>query len=79
MIDTSDIREMTSEDFAKAIRNPYAEKLRKDGYSIVINYSPEYISKMTEETIERIQDMDMLSLDPDEQKAMEKYLEANKP
>lgn len=76
MIDTSDIKEIT--DFSKAKRNPYAEKLRKDGYSIIINVSPEDISKMTERNIEIIKGMDMLELDPDEQRALEKYMKANK-
>jgi len=44
-IDLSDIHEIT--DFSKARKNPYAEKLRKNGYSIMINVSPEDIAKMT--------------------------------
>jgi hypothetical protein len=75
MIDTSDIKEIT--DFSKARKNPYAEKLRKNGYSIVINVSPEDISKMTQNNIDKIQGMDMLELDPDEQRALEKYMNAN--
>ena len=76
MIDTSDIKEIT--DFSKAHKNPYAEKLRKSGYSIVINVSPEEIANMTQRNIEAIKGMDMLELDPDEQRALEKYMEANK-
>ena len=78
MIDTSDIREMTAEDFAKGRKNPYAEKLRKNGYSIIINVSPEDIAKRTMHNVERIKGMDMLELDPDEQRALERYMEANK-
>jgi len=77
MIDTSDIREMTAEDFARGRRNPYAENLRKNGYSIIINVSPEDIVKKTKDNIEKIQRMDMLELDPDERKALEKYMEKN--
>ena len=44
MIDLSDIKEIT--DFSKARKNPYAEKLRKNGYSIVINVSPDDISNV---------------------------------
>jgi len=77
MIDTSDIREMTAEDFAKGRKNPYAQKLRKNGYSIIINVSPEDIAKQTKHNIEKIQEMDMLELDPDERKALEKYMETN--
>lgn len=76
MIDTSDIKEIT--DFSKAKRNPYAEKLRKNGYSIIINVSPEDISKMTERNIEIIQGMDILELDLNEQRALENYMKANK-
>jgi len=76
MIDTSDIREIT--DFSNSRKNPYAEKLRKSGYSIVINVSPEDIANMTQRNIEVIQSLDMLELDHDEQRALEKYMEANK-
>ena len=79
MIDTSDIREMTAEDFARGRKNPYAEKLRKHGYSIVINVSPEDIARRTKHNLNRIQGMDMLELDPDERRALEKYMEAHKP
>jgi hypothetical protein len=76
MIDTSDIKEIT--DFSKARKNPYADRLRTHGYTIVINVSPEDIANMTKRNIERIQGMDMLELDADERKALERYLEANK-
>jgi hypothetical protein len=76
MIDTSDIKEIT--DFSKARKNPYAEKLRKNGYSIIINVSPEAIAKMTEHNVDKIRGMDLLELDSDEKRAYEKYLEANK-
>ena len=76
MIDTSDIEEIT--DFSKARNNPYAEKLRTHGYSIVINVSPDDIAKMTKHNVKNIQGMDMLKLDPDERRALEKYIEANK-
>ena len=75
-IDLSDIPEIT--DFSKARKNPYAEKLRKQGYSIVINVSPEDIANMTRINIEKIKDMDMLELDQDERRALEKYMETNR-
>jgi len=78
MIDTSDIREMTAEDFAKGRKNPYAEKLRKNGYSIVIDVSPEDIARRTKNNLEKIQTMDMLELDQDERRALEKYMEKNR-
>ena len=74
-IDTSDIPEIT--DFSKARRNPYAEKIRKHGYSITIHYSPEDVARMTEDTINKIKGLDMLELDPDEKEALRKYQEAH--
>ena len=73
-IDLSDIPEIT--DFTKARKNPYADKLRKHGYSIAINVSPEDIAKMTRNNIEKIQSMDMLELDPDERRTLEKYMDS---
>ena len=78
MIDTSEIREMTAEDFARGRKNPFAKKLRKNGYTIIINVSPEDIAKRTKSNLEIIQGMDILDLDPDERRALEKYMEANK-
>jgi len=75
-IDLSDIPEIT--DFSKARKNPYADKLREQGYSIVINVSPEDIANMTKINIEKIKDMDMLELDHDERRALEKYMETNR-
>lgn len=76
MIDTSELKEIT--DFSKARKNPYAEKLRKNGYSIVINVSPEDINKMTKRNIKRIKEIDILELDADERKALKKYMESNR-
>jgi len=75
-IDLSDIPEIT--DFSKARKNPYAEKIRKHGYSITIHYSPEDVAARVKENVERIQGMDMSDLDQDERRAFERYLEANK-
>ena len=75
-IDLSDIPEIT--DFSKAKKNPFADKIKKHGYSIVIHYSPEDVAANTKANIERIQSMDLTALDQDERKAFEKYLEANK-
>ena len=33
-------------DFTNAIANPYAEKIRKEGYTITINYTPEYLAEL---------------------------------
>lgn len=75
MIDTSEIKEIT--DFSKVRKNPYADKLRNNGFSIIINVSPEDIADMTRQNVETIKGMGLLELDVDEQKAFEKYLEAN--
>jgi len=78
-IDYSDIPEIT--DFSTARRNPYAEKIKKYGYTIQIHYSPEDVANMTRRSTERIdslEDMDWLNLDEDEIAALKKYREANK-
>ena len=81
MIDTSDIREMTAEDFLKARKNPYAEKIKKEGFSITVHYSPEDVANMTKRSIEQInqmENMDWLELDPEEIQALKAYREANR-
>jgi hypothetical protein len=75
-IDLSDIPEVT--DLSMAQRNPYAEKIRKNGYSITIHYSPEDVAAQVKENVERVHGMDMSDLDQDERRAFERYLEANK-
>ena len=74
-IDTSDIPEIT--DFKNARPNPYADKIKRNGYSIIIHYSPEDVAKMTHNAVERIKSLDMLELDPDELAALDKYRKAN--
>ena len=74
-IDTCDIPEIT--DFSNARPNPYANKISKHGYSIIIHYSAEDVAKMTHDAVERIKNLDMLELDPDELAALEKYRKAN--
>ena len=74
-IDTSDIPEIS--DFSNARPNPYAEKIRKYGYSITIHYSPEDVARMAQNSFEKIKSLDMLELEPDELAALEKYHKAN--
>jgi len=78
-IDYSDIPEIT--DFSTARKNPYAENIKKYGYTIRIHYSPEDVANMTKRATERIdglEDMDWLDLDPDEIAALKRYRESNK-
>ena len=75
VIDTSDIPEIT--DFSNARPNPFAEKISKHGYSIIIHYSPEDVARMTQGAVEKIKSLDMLELDPDEIAALNKYRKAN--
>ena len=80
MMDTTEIRELTAEDFKKTRKNPFAEKLRKDGYSIIIHVSPEDISETTKGNVDRINLMEAggwLDLDIEEVQALKKYREAN--
>lgn len=74
-MDSMEIKEIT--DFSNARKNPYADKIKKHGYSITIHYSPEDVANMTKRGLEKIQGLDPLELDPDELKALEKYRKAN--
>ena len=82
MIDTSDIREMTAEDFAKGRKNPYAEKIKREGFSVTVHYSPEDVANMKKHSmdqINKIENMKWLDLDPDEIRALKKYRDAIHP
>jgi len=77
-IDYSDIPAIT--DFSSARKNPYADKIKKYGYTLRIHYSPEDVANMNTRTIEKIdglEDMEWLDLDPSEIVALKKYREAN--
>ena len=81
MIDTSDIREMTADDFAKGRKNPYAERIKREGFSITVHYSPEDVANMTKcsmDQIDKMENMKWLDLDPDEIRALKKYRETNR-
>ena len=77
-IDLSDIPELTEKDFAKSRKNPFAERIRKHGYSITIHYSPEDVASRIRENVDRIHGLDMSELDEDERRAYQRYLESNK-
>ena len=74
-INTSDIPEIT--DFSGARPNPYAEKIKKYGYTITVHYTAEDVARMTRNAVDKIKSLDMLELDPDEIAALEKYRKAN--
>ncbi|MCL2426705.1 MAG: hypothetical protein FWD05_10265 [Oscillospiraceae bacterium] len=77
-IDLTDIPELTNKDFAKAKKNPYAKRIKENGYSITIHYSPEDVTAQIRGNVDSIHGMDMSDLDDDERRAFEKYLESNK-
>ena len=80
MIDTSDIRELTKEDFARGRKNPYAEKIRTQGYKIIIDVTPEDITAMSRQNVAKINNMesiDWLDLDAEEIEALKMYRQAN--
>ena len=77
-IDYSDIPETKITESTKIYKNPYAERIRKNGYSITVHYSPEDVATQIEGTVDKIMGMDVSDLDEDERKAFEKYLETNK-
>ena len=81
MIDTSDIGEITAEEFASARKNPYAEKLRENGYSIIIHVSPEDIKRTTKRNVDKIDEMehmDWLDMDAEEVAALKRYRRTHK-
>ena len=78
IIDYSDIPPIT--DFSTARKNPFAEKIKKHGYTLQIHYSPEDVANMTKhsiESIDGIEDMAWLDLDADEIAALKKYRKTN--
>ena len=70
--------ELTEKDFAKARKNPFAERIKKHGYSVTIYYSPEDVASKIRENVAKVHGMDMSDLDEDERKAVQRYLESNK-
>jgi hypothetical protein len=77
-IDYSDIPPIT--DFSTARKNPFAQKIKKHGYTIQIHYSPDDVARMTAQTIEDIdgiEDMAWLDLDEDEIVALKQYRKSN--
>ena len=52
-------------DFSKGRKNPFAEKLKKEGYTIMVHYSPKDIAEMDKD--------DLSYLDSDEIEALDKY------
>ena len=78
MIDTSDIRELTAEDFAKARKNPYAEKINKHGFTVFVteHFSPDDVTdirngkypqffKLDEEELEALREYKSRALNVD--------------
>ncbi|MCL2033822.1 MAG: hypothetical protein FWG94_03715 [Oscillospiraceae bacterium] len=74
-VNTTDIPEIT--DFSSARPNPYAEKIKKHGYSVTIRYSPADVERMTRSALEKAKNLDILELDSEELKALERYKKAN--
>jgi len=72
-IDLSDIPEIT--DFSKARKNPYYERIMKHGFSVTEYYSPEDVKDIISGICKR--KIDLLTLDPEEQKALERYKKAH--
>jgi len=73
-VDSLEIKEIT--DFSKARKNPYAEKIKKHGFSITVHYSPDDVDKIIKGICDR--DVDLLELDSEELSALERYRQANK-
>ena len=71
-IDLSDIPEIT--DFSKGRKNPYYERIMKHGFSITEHYTAEDVAEIIKGTCTR--NIDVLNLDPEEQKAIKRYKKA---
>ena len=72
-IDLSDVPEIR--DFSSARKNPYYEKIMKHGFSITEHYGPEDVAEIVKGTCTR--NIDVLTLDPEERKAFERYRKAH--
>lgn len=72
-IDLSDIPEIA--DFSEARKNPYYERIAKHGFSITEHYSPEDVKDIVNTICSR--EIDLFTLDPEEQKAFERYRKAH--
>ncbi|MDR1705542.1 MAG: hypothetical protein LBS19_12760 [Clostridiales bacterium] len=69
-IDTDDMPVIT--DFSKARPNPFAEQIKKHGFSVVVHYSPEDVANMYNSK-RRLDEFDFFEHDPDELAAFERY------
>ena len=74
MIDLSDIPEIT--DFSKARKNPFAKRIRENGFSITVHYSPEDVARIMDSICN--DDVDPLALDSEELAALERYRQRQK-
>ena len=72
-IDLSDIPEIKST--AKVRQNSIHERIMQYGFSITEHYSPEDVADIIKGTCSR--QIDILSLDPEEQRAFERYKKAH--
>ena len=73
IIDLSDIPETT--DFSNARKNPYYERIIMNGFSITEHYTADDVANIIKDTCTR--NFDILNLDPEEQKAFERYKKAH--
>ncbi len=66
---------MIEMDFSTARKNPYAERIKKYGFSITVHYGPDDVAKIVNRT--REEDIDLLELDSEELQALKKYRALN--
>lgn len=73
MIDTSDIRELTAKDFERGRKNPFAEKIKKYGFTISVteHFSPKEVADIADGTCNRF------NLTTEELEALEEYKKNN--
>jgi len=62
-------------DLSRIQRNPYYDDIMKNGFSIIVHYSPEDVAEIMNG--KQKFDFDFLEHDPDELAAFEKYRKAH--
>ena len=63
-------------DLSKGRPSPFAESIKKNGFSITVHYSPEDVANMFNKK-RRLDEFNFFEHDPDELAAFERYKQAN--
>jgi len=69
-----EIKEIT--DFSKVRKNPYANRIKKNGFSITVHYAPDDVEGIINDICDK--NIDFLELDAEELQAFERFKSSNK-